>query len=76
MTDLETDSPWGPPSVLPSASTLGPSYPDVTGDVPAPPHDDDDDTEIDAGEVLRKEELVKSAIPRAESCRVGAGGLS
>lgn len=63
MADLDTPSPWGAPSVLPSASTLGPSYPDVTGDLGAPPQanngDQDDGAEIDAGEIVRKEELVK-----------------
>ncbi len=63
MADLDTDSPWGVPS------TVAPSYPDAGGDIGAPPQAEDD-VEIDAGEVLRKEELVKSA-SRVNQCGAG-----
>jgi hypothetical protein len=61
MADLDADSPWGAPTVLPSTSTLTPSYHDQGGgDIGAPPPAPaEEDGDIDPSEVLKKEELVK-----------------
>lgn len=59
MADLDADSPWGAPS---ASSMLAPSYADEGAALGGPEPSADDESEIDAGQLVRKEELVKSVI--------------